>query len=144
MIYGQRMRRGKVFGNLDITADVLLASSCLPMMFQAIEIDGEAYWDVGYTGNPTITPLVQECESSDTILVQINLIERPGIPKTARDILNRLNEVAFNATLMKELRMIALLKQTVSSGSKECTRWAQIRIHRIASSKWLSWVILPN
>lgn len=130
-----RTGRGKVFGNREITVEVLLASSCLPLMFQAIEIDGEAYWDGGYTGNPTITPLVQECESSDTILVQINPVERPGTPKTARDILNRLNEVAFNATLMKELRMIALLRQTVSSGSKEGIRWAQMRIHRITSPK---------
>lgn len=130
-----RTGRGKVFRNKEITAEVLLASSCLPLMFQAIEIDGEAYWDGGYTGNPTITPLVQECQSSDTILVQINPVERHGTPKTSRDILNRLNEVAFNATLMKELRMLALLKQTVSPGSKEGTRWAQMRIHRIASPK---------
>lgn len=130
-----RTGRGNVFRNKEITAEVLLASSCLPLMFQAIEIDGEAYWDGGYTGNPTITPLVQECQSSDTILVQINPVERHGTPKTSRDILNRLNEVAFNATLMKELRMIALLKQTVSPGSKEGTRWAQMRIHRITSPK---------
>jgi NTE family protein len=84
---------GKVFRNKEITADALLASSCLPSMFQAIEIDGEAYWDGGYTGNPTITPLIQECESSDTILVQINPVERADTPKTARDILNRLNGV---------------------------------------------------
>ncbi len=127
--------RGKIFRNKEITADVLLASACLPSMFHAIEIDGEVYWDGGYTGNPTITPLVQECESSDTILVQINPVERPGTPKTARDILNRLNEVAFNATLMKELRMIALLRQTVNSDSGEGARWAKMRIHRITSSK---------
>ncbi len=107
------------------------------MMFQAIEIDGDAYWDGGYTGNPTITPLVQECESSDTVLVQINPIERAGTPKTARDILNRLNEVAFNATLMKELRMIALLRQVVNSNTGEGARWAKMRIHRINSPKML-------
>jgi NTE family protein len=127
--------RGKVFRNKEITPDVLLASACLPAMFQAIEINGEAYWDGGYTGNPTITPLVQECESSDTLLVQINPVERPGTPKGARDILNRINEVAFNATLMKELRMIALLKRTVNSDSGEGARWAKMRIHRITSSK---------
>lgn len=127
--------RGKVFRNKEITPDVLLASACLPSMFQAIEIDGEIYWDGGYTGNPTITPLIQECESSDTLLVQINPVERKGTPKSARDILNRLNEVAFNATLMKELRMIALLKQTVNSNSGEGARWAKMRIHRITSPK---------
>ena len=127
--------RGRVFKNKEITPDVLLASACLPSMFQAIEIDGEAYWDGGYTGNPTITPLIQECESSDTLLVQINPIERPGTPKTARDILNRLNEVAFNATLMKELRMIALLRRTANLDSGEGARWAKMRIHRITSPK---------
>ncbi len=131
-----RTGRGKVFRNQEITAEVLLASSCLPLMFQAVEIDGEAYWDGGYTGNPTITPLVQECESSDTILVQINPVERPGTPKSARDILSRLNEVAFNATLMKELRMIALLRHTISNDiGGEGGRWANMRIHRITSSK---------
>lgn len=130
-----RTGRGKVFRNKEITADVLLASSCLPFLFQAIEIDGEAFWDGGYTGNPTITPLVQECESSDTILVQINPIERPAIPKSAREILNRLNEVAFNAPLMKELRMIALLRRAVTSEQGEGGRWAKMRIHRIVSPK---------
>ena len=86
-----------MFRNAEITPDVLLASACLPTLFQAIEIDGEAYWDGGYSGNPTITPLVRECTSSDTILVAINPVERPGTPRTARDILNRLNEVSFNA-----------------------------------------------
>lgn len=130
-----RTGRGKVFRNKEITADVLLASSCLPFLFQAIEINGEAYWDGGYTGNPTITPLIQECISSDTILVQINPVERPDTPKTAREILNRLNEVAFNATLMKELRMIALLRQAVSAELSEGGRWGKMRIHRIASAK---------
>jgi NTE family protein len=73
-----RTGRGRVFRNAVITPEVLLASACLPTLFQAVEIDGEAYWDGGYSGNPTITPLVRECESNDTILVQINPVERPG------------------------------------------------------------------
>ncbi len=104
-----RTGRGRVFRNSEITPDVLLASACLPTLFQAIEIDGESYWDGGYSGNPTITPLVRECRSKDTILVQINPVERPESPRSARDILNRLNEVSFNAVLLKELRMMALL-----------------------------------
>ena len=75
-----RTGRGKVFKNDAVTPDVLLASACLPTMFQAIEIDGEAYWDGGYSGNPTLTPLIRECKSHDTILVPINPIERPGRP----------------------------------------------------------------
>jgi NTE family protein len=89
-----RTGKGRVFRNGEITPDVLLASACLPTMFQAVEIDGEAYWDGGYSGNPTITPLVRECQSRDTILVQINPVERQGAPRSARDILNRLNELS--------------------------------------------------
>ena len=129
-----RTGRGRVFRNAELTPDVLLASACLPTLFQAIEIDGEAYWDGGYAGNPTITPLVRECASSDTLLVQINPVERPGTPRSARDILNRLNEVSFNATLLKELRMIAVLRQVANPGDCEGARWAGMRIHRIASA----------
>jgi NTE family protein len=128
-----RTGRGRVFRNPALTPDALLASACLPTLFQAVEIDGEPYWDGGYAGNPTITPLVRECSSHDTILVQINPIERPGTPRTARDILNRLNEVSFNAVLLKELRMIALLRQVADAGACEGALWAQMRIHRIAS-----------
>ena len=82
-----RTGRGHVFKNNAITPDVLLASACLPTMFQAIEIDGEPYWDGGYSGNPTITPLIRECTSQDTILVQINPIERKESPRSASEIL---------------------------------------------------------
>jgi NTE family protein len=129
-----RTGRGRVFHNSELTPDVLLASACLPTLFQAVEIDGEAYWDGGYVGNPTITPLVRECASSDTLLVQVNPIERPGTPRSAREILDRLNEVSFNSPLMKELRMIAVLRQVANAGDCEGARWAGMRIHRIASA----------
>jgi NTE family protein len=128
-----RTGRGRVFRNAELTPDVLLASACLPTLFQAIEIDGEAFWDGGYTGNPTITPLVRESASRDTLLVQINPVEREGTPRTARQILSRLNEVSFNATLLKELRMIALLRQVTKPDDCEGAQWAAMRIHRIAS-----------
>ena len=126
-----RTGRGRIFRNGEITADVLLASACLPTMFRAIEIDGEVYWDGGYTGNPTITPLIRESDAHDTILVQINPRERPDIPRSATDILNRLNEISFNSPLMKELRMIGLLRQVADPGTGEGARWAQMRTHRI-------------
>jgi NTE family protein len=126
--------RGRVFRNAELTPHVLLASACLPTLFQAIEIDGEAYWDGGYAGNPTITPLVRECSSNDTILVQVNPVERPGTPRSARDIINRVNEVSFNATLLKELRMMAVLRQVSDPGNSEGARWARMRIHRISSA----------
>ncbi len=129
-----RTGRPHVFRNNTITPDVLLASACLPTMFQAIEIDGDPYWDGGYSGNPTITPLVRECKSHDTILVQINPVEREGSPRSASEILNRLNEVSFNAVLLKELRMIAVLRQVADPGDTEGAQWAGMRIHRIASN----------
>ncbi len=129
-----RTGQGRIFRNVDVTPDALLASACLPTLFQAVEIEGEAYWDGGYAGNPTITPLVRECASNDTILVQINPVERPGTPRTAREIINRVNEVSFNATLLKELRMIAVLREVANPGDCEGARWAAMRVHRIASA----------
>jgi NTE family protein len=128
-----RTGRGRIFRNGEITADVLLASACLPTMFRAIEIDGEAYWDGGFAGNPTITPLVRESDAHDSILVQINPTERPDTPRSAAEILDRLNEISFNSPLTKELRMIALLRQVADPGTGEGARWAQMRTHRIKS-----------
>jgi NTE family protein len=125
--------RGRVFRNVEITPDVLLASACLPQLFQAVEIDGASYWDGGYSGNPTITPLVRECASQDTILVPINPIERPGTPRTAREILDRINEVAFNAVTLKELKMIALLRQVADPGKTEGAQWGGMRIHMVGN-----------
>jgi NTE family protein len=129
-----RTGQGRIFENAEVTSDVLLASACLPTLFQAVEIEGEAYWDGGYSGNPTITPLVRDCSSDDTILVQINPVERPGVPRTAREINNRVNEVSFNATLLKELRMIAVLREVANPGDCEGALWARMRVHRIASA----------
>ncbi|HSI39759.1 MAG TPA: patatin-like phospholipase family protein [Xanthobacteraceae bacterium] len=126
-----RTGRGRVFRNGEITPEVLLASACLPTMFQAVEIDGEAYWDGGYSGNPTMTPLVRELDSDDTILVPINPVEREGTPDNARDILNRLNEVSFNAVLLKELRMMALMRKVADPGNSEGAQWAKMRIHMV-------------
>ena len=127
--------RGRIFRNKEITPEVLLASACLPTMFQAIEIDGEPYWDGGYAGNPTISPLVRESGACDVILVQINPHERRETPRSASEILNRLNEISFNAPLMKELRMIALLRQAADPGTGEGRRWAEMRTHRILTDK---------
>jgi len=127
--------RGRVFRNAELTPEVLMASACLPTMFQAVEIDGEPYWDGGFTGNPTITPLIRECDSADTILVSINPVERPGTPQTAMEIQNRLNEISFNSPLIKELRMAALLRKVADPGTGEGAVWARMRIHRVAGEE---------
>jgi NTE family protein len=103
----------RVFDQSALTADMVLASACLPLLFQAVEIDGEAYWDGGYAGNPTLLPLITESPADDLLLVQINPRERPELPTRTSDILDRINEVTFNASLLKELRSIALLKRLI-------------------------------
>jgi len=130
-----RTGRGRVFRNAELSPKVLMASACLPLMFQAVEIDGDAYWDGGFGGNPTMTPLVQECVSDDTILIGINPVERPGTPRAARDILNRMNEVSFNAVLLKELEMIALLRRAAiqAQDDPEAAHWAKMRVHLVRS-----------
>jgi NTE family protein len=125
--------QGRVFRKHEISADVLLASACLPSMYQAVEIDGVPYWDGGYAGNPTMTPLVRECESNDTFLIQINPVVRPTTPKTAREIASRLNEISFNAPLLKELRSFAVMRQIVDPGACEAKLWREMRLHRITS-----------
>jgi len=130
-----RTGRPRVFRNADLTPEVLMASACLPTLFQAVEIDGESYWDGGYSGNPTLAPLVSELKSDDTILIPINPVERPGTPKSSAEILNRLNEVSFNAVLIKELTMMALLRRNAANlADTEGGEWARMRVHIVRNS----------
>ncbi|MCB4823224.1 patatin-like phospholipase family protein [Roseicella aerolata] len=124
-----RTGRGRIFRKGDITPAALLASACLPQLFQAVEIDGEPYWDGGFAGNPTLVPLITELVSDDTILVPINPIERLGTPRSARDILDRVNEISFNAVALKELKMLALLRKVADPGNTEGASWARMRMH---------------
>jgi len=126
-----RTGRPRIFRNADITPAVLMASACLPTLFQAVEIDGESYWDGGYSGNPTMAPLVNEVVSDDTILIPVNPVERTGTPKAAHEILNRLNEVSFNAVLIKELKMMALLRKVADTGTGEGAQWGRMRVHMV-------------
>jgi NTE family protein len=111
----------RIFTGPDITPDVLLASSCLPSLFHAVEIDGEAYWDGGYTGNPSLLPLIRDAATADLLLVQTSPIERTGLPQDARGIAAREKEISFNAPLIKELRLLAEL-QDQALGSASSTR----------------------
>ena len=112
-----RSGKVKVFGIEEkITADMVMASACLPQLFRAVEIDGESYWDGGYMGNPVLYPLFYYTESSDVLIVHINPIERPGPPTSADDIMNRVNEITFNASLMKELRAVHFVQKMMDEG----------------------------
>lgn len=127
------VRTGKLknFRREEMTADMVMASACLPFIFQAVEIDGEAYWDGGYMGNPSLFPLVEECQARDLVIVQINPIVRSEIPRRANDILNRINEITFNASLIKEVRSIALLKKLIEVSNLEDERYKDALFHRI-------------
>lgn len=104
----------KVFGNEEVTIDVLLASAALPFLFQAVEIDGRHYWDGGYMGNPSLWPLFYHAKARDILIIHVNPIIRGEIPKSAYDIENRVNEITFNTALMKELRAIDFVKKLVN------------------------------
>jgi NTE family protein len=113
------VRSGKVRvfgGDEKITADMVMASACLPQLFRAVEIDGENYWDGGYMGNPVLYPLFYYTESADVLIVHINPIERPGPPTSADDIMNRVNEISFNSSLIKELRAVHFVQKMMDEG----------------------------
>lgn len=101
----------KIFRTPEITLDVAMASACLPYLFKAVEIDGEHYWDGGYMGNPALYPLFYETQSNDIILIHLNPLYREDVPMTAPAIMNRINEISFNSSLLKELRAIAFVKK---------------------------------
>ena len=127
----------KVFENPEITVDAVLASACLPFMFQAVEIDGQHYWDGGYMGNPTIYPLIYNCGSSDVVVVHINPINRCEEPRTARDILNRINEISFNSSLMREMRAIAFVTQLIDDGQVKDKSLKRMLIHAIDAEDFM-------
>ena len=112
------VRTGKVavFPNKEITAEHVLASACLPFMMRAPVIDGEAYWDGGFMGNPAIFPVIYGCESADVLLVHLTPTERAELPTNSRAILNRMQEISFNSSLMREMRAIAFVTQMIDDG----------------------------
>ena len=128
------VRTGKirVFRQEEVSADVLLASACLPTVFQAVEIDGEAYWDGGYTGNPALFPLFDPTLPDDILIVNINPLERPGIPRNPQEIQNRINEISFNTSLLRELRAIAFVKRLIGEGRMRAGAMKDVAVHMIA------------
>jgi NTE family protein len=112
------VRTGKVavFPNKEITADHVLASACLPFMMRSPVIDGEAYWDGGFMGNPAIFPVIYGCTSADVLLVHLTPTERSELPTNSRAILNRMQEISFNSSLMREMRAVAFVTQMIDEG----------------------------
>ena len=132
-----RTGKQKIFRREEMTADIVAASACLPFLFHAVRIEGEAYWDGGYMGNPALFPLVEECGGRDIVIVQINPIFREEIPQSAGDIMNRLNEISFNASLIKEVRTIALLKELIEAKNLEEEKYKDVFFHRINADEEL-------
>ena len=137
-----RVRDGKirVFRTHEVTSDVVLASSCLPQYFQAVEVAGEAYWDGGYTGNPALFPFFYECDSRDVVIVHVNPIVRDEVPVLPDAIANRVNEITFNASLIAELRAIAFVQKLVADGWLKVEKRSQlryIRVHAIRADRAL-------
>ena len=127
-----------VFKGREISADAVLASACLPFLFHTVEIDGEAYWDGGYMGNPPIFPLIYETASSDVLLVQINPVNIDEVPKRAHDIMDRVNEVSFNSSLMRELRTIAFVTRLIDEGRLDMERYKRLNMHAIEAEEQLA------
>ncbi len=132
-----RTGKPRVFRREEITVDALLASACLPNLFRAVEIDGEAYWDGGYLGNPALWPLYHERMAADIVLVQLNPIVREELPTTSADILNRLNEISFNASLMSEIRAIDFVQRLLDGGRLEQPRYRRLFLHLIEDEEHL-------
>jgi NTE family protein len=133
-----RTGKVKVFRNDEITADAVLASGCLPFLFQAVEIDGESYWDGGYMGNPAIFPLIYNCGSADVVIVHINPLERAQMPRTASEILNRINEISFNSSLMREMRAINFVTDLIEADQVRTNALKRMHIHGISAEEEMS------
>ena len=128
----------KVFDCEHLSVDAILASACLPFLFQAIEIDGEPYWDGGYMGNPAIFPLIYGSDCRDVVVVQVNPLNRPEVPRSAREILERVNEISFNSSLMREMRAIAFVSKMIAEERLDTGRYKQILVHWIENEQEMS------
>lgn len=127
----------KVFDSHHLTSDMVLASACLPNLHQAIVIDETPYWDGGYMGNPALFPFRTGGDCADILVVQINPVERKGVPRTPQDIQNRMNEIAFNASLLRELRAIDFVARLIDEGRLDEARYRRERIHIIENQNAL-------
>ena len=122
----------RVFSRKELTADMIMASACLPQLFQAVRINGEDFWDGGFSGNPVLYPFAYHAEAPDVVIVQINPLCCQKTPTTASEILDRVNEITFNASLLNELRAIEFVGRMVDSGALDGKRYKKLFVHIIA------------
>lgn len=120
-----------LFHGRALTAEAVMASACLPQLFQASVIDGQAYWDGGFSANPALTPLLMHSRSRDTLIVQINPLSRPDTPRTSDQIVDRMTELAFNASLLTQVRLAHAFNHLVESGAPLAEGLGAMRLHRV-------------
>jgi NTE family protein len=130
--------QARVFTGEDLSIDALLASACLPFLFQAVEIDGEPYWDGGYTGNPALYPLIYRTHTLDILLVKINPLKREGTPTRSVEIMDRMSEITFNASLIAELRAIAFVSRLLREHKLDPRQYKDLRLHMVADDEGLA------
>lgn len=123
--------RAVIFTGARLDAAAVLASACLPQLFKAVEIEGEPYWDGGYSANPALTPLIQGCTSADLMLIQINPLRVAAVPQTSADITDRVNELTFNASLLTQMRTIASINSLLERGALRGSGLKTVRMHRV-------------
>ncbi|MGO9331700.1 MAG: patatin-like phospholipase family protein [Steroidobacteraceae bacterium] len=132
----------KVFTGSELRVEHVLASPCLPLMMQAVEVDGQCYWDGSYSGNPALFPLLYNCQARDILMVHITPAERPGVPKTSPAIMNRMQEISFNTSLIREMRTIAYLNSLIDDGEIDGNKSRRMLVHVIEAEDMirdLSW-----
>jgi NTE family protein len=130
--------RLRVFARDEITPAAVMASACLPQLFQAVEVGGEYFWDGGYSGNPPIFPLIYMGGAGDILIVQLNPINIPAVPRDARAIADRINTLSFNASLMREMRMIKFVSDLIDRGDLDGAKYQRVRIHTIGNEAALA------
>lgn len=133
-----RTGKVKVFQAEEITPEALLASACLPTVFQTVEIGGEGYWDGGFSGNPALFPLYEPSLPDDILVVSINPMRRDDIPDTPLEIQNRINEISFNASLLGELRAVNFVRRLIAEGRMEAGRMKAVNVHMIADDRLMN------
>jgi NTE family protein len=132
-----RTGKVKIFTGKEISVSAVMASACLPTIFHAVEIDGEAYWDGGYMGNPALFPIIYNCKSTDIVIVHINPLVRKEVPRAADDIMNRINEISFNSSLMREMRAVSFVTRLVTQKRIRGEELPHILIHSIADDEFM-------
>ncbi len=133
-ISATRVRDGQVevFNRKRLSPEMILASACIPFLYQAVTVEGEDYWDGGYMGNPVLFPFAYRCSCNDVVIVQVNPLECTQTPKTAREILNRINEITFNSSLLQELWSIDFIGRLLDEGSLDASRYRKMLLHLIS------------